>query len=84
MKLKELKEFLNTLTEDQLNIDAVVQGVDRVIVIDCLEITNEDYYYNEEYPEEGCFTKSDMGEDFDEETMKIALPKGSALISGDY
>lgn len=81
--LQDLKEFLNKLNPEQLSREAVVQFEERAVSITDFELTKEDYFYSKEYPEEGCFTKSDAGDDFDPEDSEISLPKNSAIIYGD-
>jgi len=43
MNWKELKDFVNSLNEEQLQYDVTILGEDRSFKVNCAECLNEDY-----------------------------------------
>lgn len=54
MKYKELLEKLQGLSEDQLNKDVVFWAEEEAFKVG-FSILEKPMYYDEEYPEDGCF-----------------------------
>ena len=79
MKYKEIQEFLNGLTEDQLQQEAKVYPEEEATrdVIE-MEITQQDQYYDPDYPEEGC-SPLELYEDKD--GLVLGIPKGTVMIN---
>lgn len=83
MTYKELKEELEKLTEAQLNQKVRVWGEETMIKDNCrMETAIEDYVYDSEYQEDGCFPRSDW--DGDEENLRIALQAGEVFLWADF
>jgi hypothetical protein len=80
---KDLKNFLNTFSDEQLDKEATISSDDKSVVITGFESAKEDWYYSEQYRDEPLFTKSEAGHDFDEEDSVLCIPKGSPIIWGE-
>lgn len=82
MNWKELKDFCNSLPESELNKTVIVWGEEHGIANVCAEQLSEDYYYNPDDPDVGCFPISDMkdlsGED--KESLEVVYSKGTPMI----
>jgi hypothetical protein len=81
MKIRELRDFLNTLTDEQLDQDAVVAGVEKEGGTVCqAEVLAEDWVSDEE----GCYPRSawdEMKEPGEPEIeVTVAMPKGHVYI----
>ena len=88
MKFKELKEFCNGLTDEQLNETVRIMREEEVISsIHPPEILKEDLVYDPEERMEGCFALSELGEDFIKENeghLKVAYKKGTPMLWEDF
>jgi len=81
MTYKELKEKLNELTEDQLNQEIMVEQEDMpMMLLTGFFITDEDYIYNKEYPDHGCFPVSELDDSEDISDYKIGIKAGTPTL----
>jgi len=81
MTYKELKEKLNKLTEYQLNQEVkVMQEDDLIKGVASIEVSNEDYIYEKEYPSFGCFPKSELNPKDDEDDYCVCMGSGTVFI----
>jgi len=78
MNYRALKEFLNGLTEEQLNQTARFWPEEAPLeeVIHA-EVLDEDMIYDPEYPEEGCCRRSEVDPD---DRYEIAAYKGEVIL----
>ena len=83
----DLKKFLETLTEDQLNQELVVDWVDSHSTRDVsFGIVDEDMYmYDNDVEDSGTLKilKECHEEDFDETLCELITPKGTVFITCD-
>lgn len=78
MKWRELKDFCNALTENQLSKDVVLLREESSIDNISAEVLNEDYYWNGVFGE-GCFPESEIG-GLSEKLIEV-YSKGDAILS---
>jgi len=83
MKIRELKEFINSLTEEQLDQEARFYPDGAVETIASVEVSTEDWLFDAEYPEEGLFRASEMGDINEGCETKVGLPKGTVMFFGE-
>ena len=82
MNWKELKEFCNSLSEEQLAKKVVVWREDYAIsrlTPSCLE---EDMYIHVDGSDEGCYPLSDATEPFEE--LKKVYDKGDPILFEEF
>jgi len=85
MKWNDLKQFCNKLPESELNKDVILSTEDDVIRDIDAEVLTEDYVYHEDYPDEGCFPRSELDKnDPDYDLYEITYPKGMAILWGGF
>lgn len=82
MKIKELKEFLSTLSDEQLEQELFITGDEFKEHVESFEIIDEDLYFDVNSPEDGCFSRDDLI-GIDEEDLVIGIPKGTVMINID-
>ena len=82
MKLREVKDFLNTLTDEQLEQSFAVTGEGFKAFITSIEVLDVDLYYDVNSPEDGCFHIEDVG-DIDKEDLVVGIRKGTVLFDID-
>lgn len=84
---KDVRDFLNSCTEEQLNKHFLIQGEDNTRSIHMPEITEEDFMYDEEYEEEGSVPRSEVISNLenpeDISRWTVSLPAGSIIINED-
>lgn len=79
MKWREVRDLLNTLTEEQLNQDAAVAGVDKEGgIISQAEVLTEDWVSDEE----GCYPQSVWNEINDDPEIEttVVMQKGHVHV----
>ena len=83
MTYKELKEKLNELTEDQLNQEVKVMQEDTEIKeLLSIEVSEEDYIYEREYPFDGCFPISELPGGCDDDYV-VGIKVGTVFLCVD-
>jgi hypothetical protein len=82
MKYKELKEFINGLSPEQLEQDVKFYPDGAVEHIKTAEVLKEELVYDPEYPEEGCCLRSEWESETDIE-FAIGLPIGTIMLYGE-
>lgn len=84
--LKDLRDFLNSCTDEQLNSSAAVRGIDDEgpIYIGEASLNDEEYFYNED--SEGLIPTSEFDEDdwdgipLSDDTYHVIVPKGTLVL----
>jgi hypothetical protein len=77
---RELRDKLNTLTEDQLDQKAQMWPDERpVIEISGIEINKEDLYYDMENPDDGCAPRADF-DDVDNPDIVLGIRSGLVML----
>ena len=91
MKFKEMKDFCNGLTDEQLNEKVRIMREEEVISsIHPPEVLKEDLVIDPEESQEGCFALSEMGEDYIQAIkesgaeLKVAYKKGTPMLWEDF
>jgi hypothetical protein len=81
---KDLKNFCNNLTEEQLEQKVLMWRETEVISdINAMKLC-EDYYIEKENPEEGCFPASEC-QDLPKETkVKKVYNQGTPILMEDF
>lgn len=77
----QVRDFLNTCTDEQLNETAEVGSDDSIIRITKIEPAEEDYYIDPENTEEGIFKENEISED-ELEFHEIHVNKGDIMCEG--
>lgn len=84
---KDLKEFLSTLTDDQLNQEVVIEIVDNSVYRNVFfGVVDEDMYvYDGDNEDIGTLKilKECHEEDFDQSLCDLVTTKGSVFIGAD-
>ena len=87
MKLKDLKEWVNSLTETELEQNLLYNSEEYSLSgrIDKIEKAKEDLYYTGEDDPAPLYTLTEIQEDYEEDEIKylgffIEIPKGSYYI----
>lgn len=86
MKWKELKEFANSLDEQQLEKEVIVWRESEVVSPISAFKLEADYYMSED-DDEGCYSLDDAGITLDEaqeQELKKVYDKGHPLLSEDF
>lgn len=85
--IRQVKEFLNTLPDKFLDRTFFLQQENETHQIHFLDLSGEDLYYNEDFPEDGCMSISDWI-DHDPDivilNLKIGIPEGAPMIGEDF
>jgi hypothetical protein len=85
--LDDLKDFLDTLTEDQLQQPILLADEDDPVRNIYPSISEDDLYYNSDEPGD-CGTLAELkdiwGNDFHQEEYTISFPKGTVLFYEDF
>ena len=77
---KELRDKINTLTEDQLNQKVQFYPEERPIIeVEGFEINKEDLYYDPENPEDGCAPLTEFDEDIRQD-MIVGIEAGTVML----
>ena len=77
MNWKELKEFCNSLSDEQLEFPVRINREEESIVFLETEILSENYYIGDR--DQGCYPESDAFDDI--ENLKLVYPKGFPIIN---
>ena len=80
MNWRELKEFCNTLPEEQLERKVILWREDEVINKIEPKLLEEDFYIGED--EDGCYPASEAEEPI--ELLKKVYSKGDAILEEDF
>lgn len=85
MKWNELKQFCNELPKSVLAMDVIISTEDFTVNNVEAEILKEDYIYHQDYPDDGCFPRSELDKnDDDYDLHEIAHKKGTAILWGGF
>ena len=80
MNYKELKEFINSLSEQQLEQPVrVFPAVNNSFEVESVQVNPEDLYYDIWDPERGCEKKENI-ENFDDGDYEIGIPAGTIML----
>lgn len=79
MTWKELKEFCNGLTDEQLSKEVVVWREGDAIGNLLPSLLEDDYYIDSEEPEEGCFPRYEYNGGYPE-NLKLCYKKGTPIL----
>lgn len=80
MQWSDLKEFCNSLPEEQLKRGVILWREDEVINKIEAKILQEDYYIGED--DEGCYPESEAEDPI--EILKKVYSKGDAVLEEDF
>ena len=81
MNYKDLKDFINSLTEEQLSQPVkVFPRVDPSFEVDAARIQPVDLYYDIWDPERGCQQMEQIC-DFNENDYRIVIASGSVMLT---
>ncbi len=93
MNWKQLKDFCNSLPESELEKNVMLWGEDEAVTDISAEQLKEDNYVNNEFPEDGCFDKTEAEsqikmnpEDFPNslEHFKKVYDKGNPMLHKNF
>jgi len=85
MNWRELKEFCNSLDNEQLEKKVILWREESAITNMDAEILADDYYIGDD--EDGCYTLSDAGlsiEDAEEKGLEIVYEKGNPILWEEF
>ncbi len=82
MNWKELKDFCNSLNDEQLKKKVILWREEEAINAIEVEKLEEDHYVCPDSGEEGCYPLSEANEDL--EDLKKVYEKGDPILSEDF
>lgn len=86
MNWKELKDFANSLDENQLEQKVILWREDEAITNIGAEQLHDDHYIGE-YNDDGCYTLSDAGltlKEAKEQGLEKVYDKGTPILFDDF
>lgn len=80
-----LKDFLDSLTDEQLSQKVMLWGEEECRTLLDGEVLSEDYYFNIEDRDAGCFPMSDFTDDPDDPTeLTVAHKAGTVILHLEF